>query len=418
MHRETDGVRLTKLLVTKDWMAAGLPPHKSMRLDLSATRFCSQLSPADVTVLQEASRICRFPIGSEVFSEGDPGDGLYVILEGTVDIVSKIVGGNTYMLSRMERGDYFGEMAVFDGEPRSATAVVKEAVEAVFVPVEAVQHLMERSRAAGRMLVRDASLRLREFNQRFLHESLRAERLTLVERLARGIAHDFRNPLTVIALAGEMAASDTATAMARREASDRIQKHVAHLNQMMQELVDFTRGTQPTLVLPKVNYADFLRDALMDLHAAAARRGIRLVVEGEPPATRLRLDSPRLVRVFMNLSQNAFDAMTDLPDPILRIRFSVTPSYVVTEFVDNGRGVEPENLPRLFEPFFTHGKAQGTGLGLAICERIVQDHGGTITAHSEEGNGATFTVMLPLSGPERPNWNPGSVGETPSEAQE
>lgn len=384
-----------------------------MRLDLSATRFCSQLSPADVVTLHNASRICQFPVGSEVFREGDPGNGLYVILEGTVDIVSKIAGGNTYMLSRMERGDYFGEMAVFDGEPRSATAVVKEAVEAVFVPVEAVRDLMERSRVAGRMLVRDASLRLREFNQRFLRESLRAERLALMERLARGIAHDFRNPLTVIALAGEMAAAETATPVARQEANDRIQKNVAHLNQMMQELVDFTRGSQPSLVLPKVNYADFLRDALMDLHAAASRRGIRLMVEGDPPMARLRLDSPRLVRVFMNLSQNAFDAMTDRPDPILRIRFSLTPSYVVTEFIDNGRGVEAENLPRLFEPFFTFGKVQGTGLGLAICERIMQDHGGTITAHSEEGNGATFTIMLPLSGPDRPSGAPDSGEETP-----
>ncbi|HAB15343.1 MAG TPA: hypothetical protein DCE44_02720, partial [Verrucomicrobiales bacterium] len=342
-----------------------------MRIDLPASRFCRHLEPADVAAIQSAGRICRFPAGSEVFREGDPGDGLFVIVEGVVDIVSRLSSGKTYVLSHMEPGDYFGEMAVFDGEPRSATAIVREPVEAVFVPVDAVQKLVERSPLVGAMLVRDASLRLREFNQRFLRESLRGERLALVERLARSIVHDFRNPLSIIALAGEMAATETATPTSRREACDRIQKYVGILNRMMQELVDFTRGAAAQVVLPKIIYSDFLRDTLLDLQTSASRRGVRLVVEGELPAVRLRLDSARFARVFMNLAQNAFDAVSEVPNPTLTVRFSVTPTHVVTEFSDNGKGIETQNLPHLFEPFFTHGKEQGTGLGLPICERIV-----------------------------------------------
>jgi len=370
-----------------------------MRLELSATPFCRSLSAEDITNLQATSRKCRFLAGSEVFREGDPGDGLYIILEGVVEIVSKVVSGHTYILSRMELGDYFGEMAVFDGEPRSATAIVREAVEAVFVPVDAIRKLVERTPEVGAMLVRDASLRLREFNQRFLRESLRGERLALVERLARSIVHDFRTPLSIISMAGEMAAADSASPAARHEALKRIQKHVGLLNQMMQELVDFTRGASPPLVLPKVNYADFLKDILVDLHAAAACRGVQLAVEGELPTVRVRLDGPRFTRVFTNLSQNAFDAVLGFSHPKLTLRFRLTPGHVVTEFHDNGKGIEPQNLVHLFEPFFTFGKEQGTGLGLPICERIVQDHGGKITAESEPGMGATFSIVLPLPPP-------------------
>lgn len=370
-----------------------------MRVELPASRFCRHLDPPDVAAVQSAGRISRFPLGSEVFREGDPGDGLFVIVEGVVDIVSRLSSGKTYVLSHMEPGDYFGEMAVFDGEPRSATAVVREDLEAIFIPVEAVQKLVERSPLVGAMLVRDASLRLREFNQRFLRESLRGERLALVERLARSIVHDFRNPLSIIALAGEMAATETATPAARREACERIQKYVGILNRMMQELVDFTRGTAATVVLPKVSYADFLRDTLLDLHASASRRGVKLAVEGDLPPVRLRLDGARFSRVFMNLAQNAFDAVAETPNPTLTIRFEVTQTHVVTEFSDNGKGIEPQNLPHLFEPFFTHGKEQGTGLGLPICQRIVQDHGGKITARSQPGKGATFTFVLPIPQP-------------------
>jgi signal transduction histidine kinase len=295
----------------------------------------------------------------------------------------------------MEAGDYFGEMAVFDGEPRSATALVSEAVDAMFVSLDLVQRIVERTPLAGAMLVRDASLRLREFNQRFLRESLRSERLALVERLVRSFVHDFRNPLNVIGIASEMAAAEQATPAARQKARERIQKQISILNRMMQELVDFTRGVQVTAVLPKIVYADFLRDVLLDLETGAAQRGVKLVVDGPLPNVRLRLDAARFSRVFLNLSQNAFEAVAGSREPTLTLRFEVSPTHIITEFTDNGPGIPPQNMQHVFEPFFTYGKEHGTGLGLAICNRIVQDHGGRMAVRSEPGHGATFLVLLP-----------------------
>ncbi|MBN8246921.1 MAG: cyclic nucleotide-binding domain-containing protein [Verrucomicrobia bacterium] len=367
-----------------------------MRIELTASRFCRNLSPEDVALIRSQGDRRQFAVDAEVFHEGDPGDGLYIILEGTVAIVTRLPSGQNCILSHMGAGDYFGEMAVFDGEPRSATALVQEALEAVFVSLDLVQRIVERTPLAGAMLVRDASLRLREFNHRFLRESLRNERLSLVERLVRSFVHDFRNPLNVIGIAAEMAAAESATPAARRQARDRVQKQIGILNRMMQELVDFTRGAQVVTVLPKVSYADFLRDALLDLETGAAQRGVQVVVEGALPGVRLRLDGARFARVFHNLSQNAFEAMAGRPSPTITLRFQSSPTHVLTEFSDNGPGIPPENLPHVFEPFFTHGKDHGTGLGLAICDRIVQDHGGRITVRSDSGQGASFLIFLPL----------------------
>jgi len=370
-----------------------------MRIELNASRFCRNLSPEDVALIRSQGVGRQFPVNAEVFHEGDPGDGLYIILEGSVDIVTRLPSGQNCVLSHMDTGDYFGEMAVFDGEPRSATALVREALDAVFVSIDLVQQIVERTPLAGAMLVRDASLRLREFNHRFLRESLRNARLSLVERLVRSFVHDFRNPLNVIGIAAEMAAAESAPPSARQRARDRVQKQIGILNRMMQELVDFTRGAPVVAVLPKVRYADFLRDMLLDLETDAAQRGIHVAIEGTLPAVRLRLDGARFARVFHNLAQNAFEALAGSPSPTVTLRFQSSPTHVLTEFSDNGPGIPPENLPHVFEPFFTHGKDHGTGLGLAICDRIVQDHGGRITVRSDPGCGATFLIFLPLPGP-------------------
>lgn len=366
-----------------------------MRIELPSSRFCRNLSSEDVELIRSQGARRRFDVDAEVFQEGAPGDGLYIILEGSVSIVTKLPSGQTCILSQMEAGDYFGEMAVFDGEPRSATALVSEALDTVFVSLDLVQRIVERTPLAGAMLVRDASLRLREFNQRFLRESLRSERLALVERLVRSFVHDFRNPLNVIGIASEMAAAEQATPAARQKARERVQKQISILNRMMQELVDFTRGVQVTAVLPKIVYADFLRDVLLDLETGAAQRGVKLVVEGPLPNVRLRLDAARFSRVFLNLSQNAFEAVAGSTAPTLTLRFEVSPTHIITEFTDNGPGIPPQNMQHVFEPFFTYGKEHGTGLGLAICNRIVQDHGGRMAVRSEPGHGATFLVLLP-----------------------
>jgi signal transduction histidine kinase len=334
-----------------------------------------------------------------LFREGDVGDGLYIILEGSVDITARSAPDREHVLSRMEAGDYFGEMAIFDGGTRSASASARTDVHAVFLPAGLLLELLAKAPRLATSLVRDASLRMRDFNRRFLRESLRAERLAMLERLARTIVHDFRNPLNVIGIAADMAAEPAATSADRRSARDRIRYQVEVLNRMMQELMDFTRGMGPNVVLARVNYQDFLREVLIELSAESQRRGVDVEVTGHLPSVELRIDPPRLSRVFTNLTQNAFDALSGKKEGKLSLSVRQEGEVVVTEILDNGPGIPAEHLPMLFEPFFTAGKAHGTGLGLAICERIVREHGGRIWAESTLGTGAAFRFQLPIAAP-------------------
>lgn len=366
---------------------------------LESSRLLRQIQPDEVEFIRAHSVPRQATAGTVLFREGELGDGLYFLHGGSIDITVASPTDREYLLMRLEPGDHFGEMAVFDGGPRSATATAKTDVTLTFVPAATVTALLNRSPQLAASLVRDASLRIREFNRRFLTESLRAERLTLVERLARSIVHDFRNPLNVIGIAADLAAEERATPAHRREARDRIRKQVEVLNRMMQELLDFTRAMPVSVVLPKVSYAQFLRDVLFELQPEASRRGLKVEVDGELPEVQVRLDPPRFTRVFANFAQNAYDALSNRSGGRITLRFQVNATHVTTEFCDNGPGIPAEVLPHVFEPFVTHGKAHGTGLGLAICERIVVEHGGRISVTNEPGQGARLAFTLPLPQP-------------------
>lgn len=368
-------------------------------VSLEASRLLASLSPRDVELVRAQSQRREIPEGALLFREGDPGDGLYILNEGQIEITVASDSGRELVLLRMEPGDHFGEMAVFDGGPRSASARARTSLVVTFVPASAVLDLLRRSPELAASLVRDASLRIREFNRRFLRESLRSERLTLVERLARSIVHDFRNPLNVIGIAADLAAEEKATPSQRRDARDRVRKQVEVLNRMMQELLDFTRAMPVTVVLPRINFGDFVQEVLFELRPEAARRGLAVEVAGEVPDLEVRLDPPRFLRVFSNLAQNAFDALSGRSDGRITLRFARTNSHLAVEFGDNGPGIPAEVLPHVFEPFVTHGKVHGTGLGLAICERIVVEHGGRISAHTEPGCGTRISFLLPLPRP-------------------
>lgn len=364
---------------------------------LAESRLVRHLDRKAQEILESCAVMKEWVAGTPVFSEGEPGDGIYVVHSGVVEIAARSVPGRQHRLAVMEPGDYFGEMAVFDGGPRSASATVLETALLTFIPADAVREVLSTAPLLAAALVRDASLRMRDFNQRFLQELLKAERLTLVERLAKTIVHDFRNPLNVIGIASDLAAEPDASLEARRNARDRIRRQVELLNRLMQELLDFTRATSTARVLPRVPYARFLRDVILELEPETQRRGIELVVDTQLPEVDIRLDGPRLMRVFLNLAQNAYDELARRTDGRLTVRFEVGESEVITRVADNGEGLPPEIADHLFEPFVTHGKAHGTGLGLAICDRIVGDHGGKIRVSNGPEGGAEFEFTLPIA---------------------
>jgi signal transduction histidine kinase len=288
-------------------------------------------------------------------------------------------------------------MAVLDSQARSATATAGTDAEVAFLASPVVWGTLERCPRFALNLVREVSLRIREFNQSYTNEVVQAERLALVGRFARSIVHDFKNPLNIIGISADMAAMETATPELRVTARNRIRRQVDRLSNMVGELLEFTRGKAGAVVLASLDYADFLRATLEEIRHEVQPRGITLVLENEPPTVRVSLDPRRLSHVFHNLINNACDALPQ--GGTITLRFRVDDREVVTEIQDSGKGIAPEVASRLFEAFATYGKPSGTGLGLSICRRIIEDHHGHIAARNAPGGGAVFAFTLPRPAP-------------------
>ncbi|NJN05588.1 MAG: HAMP domain-containing histidine kinase [Rhodobacteraceae bacterium] len=201
--------------------------------------------------------------------------------------------------------------------------------------------------------------------------------------------------MTVISMATEVGCATDTTPEMRKTSLDRVRRQVDRMAQMINELMEFTRGERSQMVLARLDFGTFLPQILDELRHELRARQVEVVREGALGQLSLPLDPHRLTNVFWNLANNALDAMPE--GGRLIVRTNVTGQNLVVEIEDTGKGIAPEIASRLFEPFATFGKARGTGLGLSICKKIVEDHHGTIRAISEPGRGAIFQFTLPLA---------------------
>jgi CRP-like cAMP-binding protein len=187
-------------------------------VNLEASRLFCQLSPEELSALRLIARERGFGAGEKIFEEGDKGDGMYLVRDGLVEI-STLVGPNVRRgLSRIAPGDMFGEMAVLDDKPRSARAVALKETAVYFFSREEILALLKRSPMLSHSLLREISLRLREFDRQYLREVLEVERLTVIGRFARTIVRDLKNPLSVLGTIADTVCLAQSTPEARQAA--------------------------------------------------------------------------------------------------------------------------------------------------------------------------------------------------------
>lgn len=353
------------------------------------------LDPATMAALRRLAEEKSFGVGQEIFREGDPGDGLYVVKSGLVEISGQLGTDERKVFSQVAAGGVFGEMSVIEQLPRSAFATVVQPATIYFLPGARLVELIERTPALALAFMKLVSQRLRDFNQHHLREVVQAERLAVVGQFARSIIHDLKNPLNIISLTAEMYGKPDVPPPARASAQLRIQKQVERINDLVADLLQFTQAGQRCVRLP-VNYATFIGQLIGELRPELESKSIRLELAGAAPAITLILDVKRLRRVFLNLAANASDVIAG--EGSITLRFHQDEHELVTEVADSGPGIAPEVADRLFQPFATYGKAHGTGLGLSICKKIIEDHGGRIWATNGPQGGAVFSFSLPLAG--------------------
>jgi signal transduction histidine kinase len=353
------------------------------------------LNREELQALRFITQEKRMAPNQEIFREGDPGDGVYFVKDGIVEISSIVGGGDRHVFSQLGSGEIFGEMAVLEHRPRSATATATGDAEVYFIPRGEMLSLIERSPTLAFNLLQQISHRLREFNQLHLRAVIEAERLALIGNFARSIVHDLKNPLSIIGLSAEMFDMPDIRPEIRALTQSRIKKQVERINDLVGDILIFSEGSRKDRPTAPANYRAFVSELLDDLRAEAELKDTRIQMENEPPAAFIAFDPRRLSRVFYNLVHNATDVMRH--GGKISLRFKAGEKEIVTEIEDTGCGIAPEIADKLFQPFATHGKAHGSGLGLSICKKIVEDCGGRIWTRNEPGHGAIFCFALPLA---------------------
>jgi PAS domain S-box-containing protein len=220
----------------------------------------------------------------------------------------------------------------------------------------------------------------------------RNETLAEVGALAAGIAHELRNGLNPISGSVEFLQRELKPEGESAVLMSLISRECGRLNRFVSDLLHYAR--ERDLVLEPLDldgHMDELRDGLRRDPRCVAER--RVAFEPAGHGVRLRGDREQLRQVWLNLVNNALDAMPDGGTLTVRWRPAGTGRAVV-EFEDQGAGIAPEVLPRVGEPFFTT-KQEGTGLGVAMAQRILERHGGTLVFESAPGHGTIARVSLP-----------------------
>jgi len=228
----------------------------------------------------------------------------------------------------------------------------------------------------------------------------RNDRLAAVGQMAAAVAHEIRNPLGGIEGFAALLARDIPKDDPKGLLVEKILTGTKSLNRVVSELLAFTRPMK--FEFETIDCEELLKSVLA--LAGDGNNGVAVSAETDgqgSPAT-LVGDAEKLKQVFLNIVLNAFQSMGDGGELRIKVRREERseeqqPPVLVVTFADTGCGIPEEVLPRIFEPFFTT-REKGTGLGLAIAARIVEGHGGRITATSIEGSGSTFEICVPCAG--------------------
>ncbi len=240
----------------------------------------------------------------------------------------------------------------------------------------------------------DKARMIEEQKSQYDQLALQTEKLSALGRMAAGIAHEINNPLAGILLFSSRMRKKVAEEGPIKEGLDVIVQETQRCKGIIQDLLEFSRDKEPEKAEASMN--DILEKALgileneFRLHHVSVEKNL----SGEIPP--ILLDVSLMQQVFVNLLINAVEAIQE--NGVISIKSYVNPNRksVGVEVADTGGGIRPDDMAKIFEPFFST-KNNGTGLGLAVSYGIVQKHGGNIQVSSRLGEGTRFTVEIPIS---------------------
>ncbi|MCS7023784.1 MAG: ATP-binding protein [Bryobacteraceae bacterium] len=230
----------------------------------------------------------------------------------------------------------------------------------------------------------------RELQDNFQHLR-RAEQFSAIGQLAASLAHEIRNPLASIEGAADLLRPGAVSDDLREEFVQIIKKESKRLSRLLTDLLDFARPRPPEY--QETSLAAMMHSVANLVSVSAAKQNVKVRVELPPHLPKVECDPEQIRQVVLNLTMNAVQAMPQGGNVDLRLY--PHNSSLAIEVRDEGPGVPPDEIEKLFSPFYTT-KKDGTGLGLAIAQKIMIAHGGLITVDNQKPHGAIFTAILPL----------------------
>ncbi|WP_341734367.1 ATP-binding protein [Microcoleus sp. EPA2] len=360
-------------------------------MDLASHRFMSYFEPEQAAHLCKIAILENFAQETLVFEEGDPADFLYLVLEGEVNFSKRIDNNKHQTVALAKPDDFFGELGVLDGQPRSARALaIAGSTLAKISRTELIDTLHFSKGTSVLQIFSFIVQNLRDTTDQYVNQFVHKQKMVLVGEMVSTIIHDFKSPFTGIKLSSEMLKEihqDEET----QEWCDLIQLQVQRMLGMAEEVLEFSRGNSVLHKKP-INLIQTLQqfEKLNRVYFEAAK--VELVIRITEVI--VLADENKILRVLQNLVGNAVEAFGGRGG---RVEITVTESedWAEISIYDNGPGIPRAIKEKLFEPFVTYGKRTGTGLGTAIAKSMVDAHKGEITYDSEDNKGTTFYIRLP-----------------------
>ncbi|MFZ2948328.1 MAG: ATP-binding protein, partial [Desulfuromonadaceae bacterium] len=234
------------------------------------------------------------------------------------------------------------------------------------------------------------TLRNETERERLREETVRLDRLASLGKLSAGIAHEVRNPLTGISLLLDDLHDKPGFSAEEREMLSKALAEIERVERLVSALLNYSSPVRTAF--REGDLAQLVNDVLLMMRRQAEKQGVALNVS-HARLPQFRFDPEKIRQALINILKNALEVLES--GGIITITTGCGDTTVSVTIHDNGPGIHQQDLPLIFEPFFTR-KGAGTGLGLSITQRIIEEHHGTLTVESSVSAGTTFRISLPL----------------------
>jgi signal transduction histidine kinase len=367
------------------------------------------IKPDEIEELIANSQVHTYLPGAVLCRENAVEDRFYMILDGEAEVTKTINNSESRLLTTLDPGDFFGEMALIHNAPRAATVTAKTALTTLELDKAAFDRVIHKSTSIAMAMVSQISNRLRE-NDQLAVDDIRMRAAELAEAyqklaeqdLARrefltNIAHELRTPLMVASgnlqilqkgiLKGEQLATGIDTVTRNVQQIVTLVNDILFLQEMDLVLPDFQR-----VDMNEIGYT------VIGKYAASAQdRGVSLRFTPSPNLPPVWGDPKSLERALMALVDNAIKFSPQGGDVTISLRKN--DPWVLVSVEDQGIGITKENLPRIFDRFYHLERSEdhlfgGIGLGLAVTRQVIEQHQGSLDVDSTPGKGSTFTMTL------------------------